>query len=1395
MPKPTPPFVPVKTMAEEDAAAANLDALTPEEQAWAASQGAPAAAPADTTEGGKWATGFPTPAYTSAVPDTRARVDANMGGNSITPTGHAGIDAYSEAEKVKLAQSAAEKVAALKDKPGADAKLTPDEKAAADWYNAGQADMNAKVAKAGAESTIPTVLKPVVAAVKGVTEAVGNTATLAGIHEPKDLSNEIPDVGGATGGLITGVTQFAVGMKGMGAILGTGGGFAGSAIRGAATDFSVFDAHAERLSNLVEEHPALRNPITSFLAADPNDSEALGRLKNSLEGLGLGLATEGFTKALAGTKSVFSTLAEKGPEAAAKEAAGHFEEHAASEAKAAAAPATEAPQAAAKVPLASTSPSGEVFHGTREIFDTPSTDRGAGFAYFTTDKGTALEYANGGGGRRGVVDIKDTIVRVGNDSFTWDGEKWLSESGATKTTAELKANEDAIVGSKNARVIGLDLSHAHFLDLGTEEGRQVLAGLDHRGNAQAAAFLAHINKKDSLGKGLTNVQAPVWQSTKRGDSYWKDVFIPQLREKGYDGIAHADGDGAGRSYGVFNPEVLKPPSGAVAPKTALQPLKGTPPTADELAASLSKPIDETPIWNGDRIATTDEVRTVLQKVGETAKAATDDGVQHLSDVSDMADAMGVDHLDVREALAGLAPTVEKQNIVIQAARRVAVQIGKKVAEEGRKLNQGATTDRTVINNHLKNLQSVMETLLPARKAQSRGMGQWRTIASDEMSIQQLQDLVATGGDITKIRKINEAGMLAKTFDAYMQLRVGGLMSSPASHMKNFVSNVFSAVLKPATRAVGATARLGYNAATGNSAAALQNVAGIHEALGHYMGLIHGFVDSAKMAKMAWDVDASLLKGGSELRSRNAITSAKFGITPTSMLGQAVDAFGQLSNLAGRGLGTADEFASQINYRANVYATATQEALQKGITDPTELAYFVRGKMMDSLDSVSIPGKGSFLGRATDPKALQYALEATFQEKPGLVTQGAMAFAQKVPAIRSFVPFMKTLGNITRQGAEYTPAAFASTHWWSDLKAGGAKKDEAVGKLVLGAGMTVTTGALVHSGVLTGAGPHDPKQKADLMATGWRPYSIKIGDEYRSYRGFVEPLGTTLAMVSSLFERQGGWDEEKKAGIAAQVTSSVADAMLSQTFAQGITDLLDSVTGDDASKEKFARTWAASHIPALFNDVREATDHTRRSPQDLTEALKNRFPWLSEDVPAAYDALGNKRLMDYGMGPEGFSPVTGPFLGLFKSQDKHDEVLNEISRLQITPGALPRFEKKGDQYIDYTHFTNPKTGVNAYDRWNELVAGKSDAGDGLEPALKELMSESDYHEGTDEVKPGGFDSLQQIKFKNAIAAYRQETKGQLMDEYPDLQAALEQSQENRGAVLENGSKGLRPLLKK
>lgn len=118
---------------------------------------------------------------------------------------------------------------------------------------------------------------------------LGNQLTLPEVSGPQTIP----------GALTRGVTTFMLGFLPAANALKISKAVGGAAklgkavMAGGIADFFVFDGQAERLSNLVQEVPILANPVSEFLAADPNDTEIEGRLKNVLEGalLETGLAS------------------------------------------------------------------------------------------------------------------------------------------------------------------------------------------------------------------------------------------------------------------------------------------------------------------------------------------------------------------------------------------------------------------------------------------------------------------------------------------------------------------------------------------------------------------------------------------------------------------------------------------------------------------------------------------------------------------------------------------------------------------------------------------------------------------------------------------------------------------------------------------------------------------------------------------------------------------------------------------------------------------------------------------------------------------------------------------------------------------------------------------------
>lgn len=160
--------------------------------------------------------------------------------------------------------------------------------------------------------------------VAGVYDAVGETVNLAsdGANLFMDEGNKFDDIMPGSEEFITvetgaghitkTITQFALGFIGAGKFLKAaklvqGAGKAAVVGRGMAqgaiADFTVFDGNEERLSNLIESSPTFANPITEFLAADGDDSAAVGRFKNVIEGMALGAVGEALVTMVRGIKA------------------------------------------------------------------------------------------------------------------------------------------------------------------------------------------------------------------------------------------------------------------------------------------------------------------------------------------------------------------------------------------------------------------------------------------------------------------------------------------------------------------------------------------------------------------------------------------------------------------------------------------------------------------------------------------------------------------------------------------------------------------------------------------------------------------------------------------------------------------------------------------------------------------------------------------------------------------------------------------------------------------------------------------------------------------------------------------------------------------------------------
>lgn len=267
----------------------------------------------------------------------------------------------------------------------------------------------------------------------------------------------------------------------------------------------------------------------------------------------------------------------------------------------------------------------------------------------------------------------------------------------------------------------------------------------------------------------------------------------------------------------------------------------------------------------------------------------------------------------------------------------------------------------------------------------------------------------------------------------------------------------------------------------------------------------------------------------------------------------------------------------------------------------------------------------------DVKAM--ADRVTFSEEPGGLVKGLEDLKRRSPNLVGFVaPFIRTPANIASRAVDISPLGPVRTavEAATGLGRGRANLSQRVRDNVIGTAATAWAYSQAQQGNLTGAGPDDPEKLAELRATGWQPYSIKIGDQYWSYANFA-PFSLALSAGAAASEAQ----QYAKPG-KGDVASMLADGAV--RTGKVVTDMtvlagLGAVIKAQQDPARYGTQWLTTALsqlmPAgsLVNTVGQATDPlVRRSERtdvgtQVVQNLEARVPGLRETVPAAQDPLG------------------------------------------------------------------------------------------------------------------------------------------------------------------------------
>lgn len=1178
-----------------------------------------------------------------------------------------------------------------------------------------------------------------------------------------------------SGNLTRGVSQFITGfipaMKGVG-LLTKGKSVsnatkAGQAVAATAvTDFTVFDPHAERLSNLMQEYPVLQNPVSEYLQAKPTDSSAEGRFKNVVEGLILDAtvasAFMGSVKMLRSAKSLsgadpkavkevmpeFTQPREKAPVQIYDETKPLVEE------------VVETPSIADDV-FKGTKVVDEsdnfvkVFHGTNLNFDdfsdeflggsTKARSAKKGF-WFTSDE----QVARGYGELANEQYVDDLLQRSRQAEIEGDFE--LSE----KLTREAEELEQSIDVTENVNIMERYVDTSNFAEYDAKGARFV----DTEDNLND-----FIDKAKSEGKDGVKVKN-FMDNAGYGDDTISDHFIlfsgkNALKEKPIRDKAKAEAQVPAKVGEV----------------------------AEEVVSVFEKPIamkagGKSININLDRLNTSDDIKGIIDQTSQLLRADIDKarrGTISNEETRLAAEQIGMTPDQLLARQEGEAFNAEQ----IVAARDMLVSSGQNLKEMAEQIRSGDATDidrikfrnavatHAAIQKQVSGLTAEAGRALQAFKIQAQTQAEQtraiRNIINDNggnSNIDKMVEAISSLDDPAKLNKFIEKSYNASTMDMIFEAWTNSLLSAPTTHLTNIAGNTLTAMLQAPERAMGAIISKLPKIGSGQIE--------FQETIELGYGFTRGAVDGWKMAKEAFKTEGMqdpLTK--LDVADRRAITAenlsrsmlGKYMIDPAlktvgaKTLDQAgyassmADFMGSAVRFAGyRMLSSEDAFFKGLNYRMELQAGAYRMASQMGLTGEEKakaIADFIASPPKDLMES-----------------AMNQADVNTFTNYNELASK-VNAFREAFPAIKFALPFVTTPANIVSYAVKRSPLAPLSKQFRDDITRGGVDRDLALGRLATGSMAMWAFYDMAAQGVVTGSAPSDPALRTIWLQEN-QEYSFKFKDEngkpyFVSYNRF-EPIGMLAGIAADVQQIRAGMSQQDEDDITSAALMAINNNLLSKTYMSGLSDLIAALdpTQYQTNIGDFAANSIAGFVPNFINSAnRTFIDQTLRDTKNVNvgfdnqvsfinktiDKIKSKVPAYSDDLPARRNLWGEvieaRQGFNDGVGEMIYNFLSPAYVKTADNDPVNNWLLeNDIGvRMPQRNLKVPTLKKP------------VKLSAQEYNTYVEL-SGK--------PAKKELdrLINSKAFEGyTDEQKADGV--------RRIITGYRRQAKQQLLQLYPEI----------------------------
>lgn len=558
--------------------------------------------------------------------------------------------------------------------------------------------------------------------------------------------------------------------------------------------------------------------------------------------------------------------------------------------------------------------------------------------------------------------------------------------------------------------------------------------------------------------------------------------------------------------------------------------------------------------------------------------------------------------------------------------------------------------------------SAVDRVLPSLGDIAGGSSRLKEVAD------RIVDLEAQGVGPGGVNKFAVQALKPRFQDKLIELYYNSLLSGPQTHVTNVLGNTLTAIGQIPEHAAAAVIGGARRAiGQGDADRVLFSELGART-VGMMQGAREGLAAAAKTLRTGEATDAVTKV---EQQTQRAISGVK----------------GSIIRTPSRFLAAEDELFKGIARRMELAGISVRQAAKEGLSGDAAKAR-----------------AAELLANPTDDmlaRSFDYGRYLTFQNALGPVGRHVTAITEAMPGLKLILPFVRTPTNILKFAIERSPAAPLMKTWWNDMRAGGAKADLAIARVMVGTGVAATVFQMAQDGKITGGGPADKEAKRLLMTTGWQPYSFKVGDRYISYQR-MDPYSTTIGTAANVVDLQRHMTDKQRDNAAMLVGTAILHNLGSKTWLSGLSDALEAVNDPDRSLGNFTARMAGSlAVPAVVAQAARYADPVLREARAPLDRIRSRVPGLSTSLYPRRDAFGRPITTEGGLGPDVISPI-------WSSTARPDRTVDAL----LDAGA---------------HVTAPNRKVGGreltpaeYDRWQQIVGGT------VKPQLDALVGVSGWN---------------------------------------------------------------------